>query len=43
MSVYAGRVAELIDDFAPLRMLSAFQALEADVVEVIVAEGWHRA
>ncbi len=42
VSFYAGRVAELIEDFAPLRVLSAFQALEADIVEVIAAEGWNR-
>ena len=42
VSFYAGRVAELIDDFAPLRALSAFQALEADIVEVVSREGWNR-
>ena len=28
---HAGRVAELIDDFSPLRTLAAFTALEADI------------
>lgn len=42
VSFYAGRVAELIDDFAPLRALSAFQALEADIAEVVSREGWNR-
>ena len=41
-SSYAYRVAELIDDFAPLRVLPAFQALEADIAEAISREGWDR-
>ncbi|HLP87267.1 MAG TPA: hypothetical protein VK184_01510 [Nostocaceae cyanobacterium] len=34
------RVAELIDDFSPLRVLSAFQKLEAAVKIVIQENGW---
>lgn len=36
----AARVAGLIDDFSPLRALSAFRALEADVGSLIDAGGW---
>jgi hypothetical protein len=34
------RVAQLIDDFSPLRRLLAFEALEADVKALIAAHGW---
>ncbi|OKH56373.1 hypothetical protein NIES2101_00925 [Calothrix sp. HK-06] len=34
------RVSELIDDFSPLRALSAFQALEADIQQIIQEQGW---
>jgi hypothetical protein len=34
------RVAELIDDFSPLRMLAAFKALEAEVEQVIQEQNW---
>jgi hypothetical protein len=34
------RVAELIDNFAPLRTLTAFKALEAEIEQVIQAKGW---
>lgn len=34
------RVAELIDDFTPLRELPAFKALEAEIEEVIQAQCW---
>lgn len=34
------RVADLIADFAPLRRLSAFQALENDLCEVLRRTGW---
>jgi hypothetical protein len=34
------RLAELIDDFSPLRRLSAFDALEQNLREVIRAAGW---
>jgi len=34
------RVAELIDDFSPLRALSAFQAFEAELEQVVTAQGW---
>ena len=37
---HARRVAECIDDFAPLRTLSAFQALESDIGKTIKAQGW---
>lgn len=33
------RVAELIDDFSPLRRLPAFQALEQDVQQAVTAAG----
>lgn len=36
----ARRVAELVDDFSPLRALSAFNALESDIVEIIERQGW---
>jgi hypothetical protein len=35
------RVAELIDDFSPLRPLSAFQALEAEIQQVIQEHNWY--
>ena len=34
------RVAQLLDDFAPLRQLSAFQVLEDDVRETARSRGW---
>jgi hypothetical protein len=34
------RLAELINDFSPLRALTAFQALEEEIRQVIEAEGW---
>ncbi|MBN2302853.1 MAG: DUF4276 family protein [Anaerolineae bacterium] len=34
------RLAELIDDYAPLRNLPAFQALEADIHTLVEAQGW---
>ena len=34
------RVAELIDDFSPLRALPAFQALETEVETLIREQGW---
>lgn len=37
---YARRVAELIDDFSPLRKLSAFAALETEIQRVISEQGW---
>lgn len=36
----AHRVAELIDDFSPLRALSAFRALEDDVQRVVSQSHW---
>jgi hypothetical protein len=35
------RLADLIDDFSPLRTLSAFQALEAEIQQVIEIQGWN--
>jgi hypothetical protein len=34
------RVAELIDDFSPLRTLSAFQALEKETYQIIQSQEW---
>lgn len=34
------RIAELINDFAPLRALSAFQALEQQLADVIAQNNW---
>lgn len=34
------RLAELIDDFGPLRSLSAFQVFEQDLREVLDTHGW---
>jgi len=34
------RVAQLLDAFAPLRQLSAFQALERDVERIVKERGW---
>jgi hypothetical protein len=34
------RVADFTDDFAPLRGLPAFRALEADVQQMIAEQGW---
>lgn len=34
------RVAQLIDDFTPLRALPAFMALEAEIEEAIKVQGW---
>jgi hypothetical protein len=34
------RIADLITDFSPLRQLSAFQALEADIQQVICQQKW---
>jgi hypothetical protein len=38
--VYAKRVAEFIENFAPLRSLSAFSALESDIRDAVTAHGW---
>ena len=37
----AYRVTQIIDDFAPLRELSAFAALEQDVVQAIERQSWN--
>lgn len=36
------RVADLVDDFAPLRALPAFQAFEAELHDVVMTKGWNR-
>ncbi|MBI1882180.1 MAG: hypothetical protein HYR94_28740 [Chloroflexi bacterium] len=40
VDVGARRVAEFISDFAPLRILPAFNALETDLENLITAQGW---
>jgi hypothetical protein len=40
ISSYARRVSELTDDFSPLRELSAFQALETDIIQFIHERHW---
>jgi hypothetical protein len=37
---HAIRVTELINDFTPLRSLPAFMTLEAEIGQVIIAQGW---
>ena len=37
----AYRITQIIDDFAPLRVLNAFAALEKDVAEAIERQGWN--
>ena len=39
---WAHRLPGLIDDFAPLRALSAFRILEADLIQIIHQQGWNR-
>ena len=34
------RLAEIINDFSPLRALSAFQALETEIQQVVKTQGW---
>ena len=41
LEVRPQRVAELIDDFSPLRHLPAFQALEQEIDLVVRSQGWH--
>lgn len=36
----AGRVSQFIQDFSPLRTLSAFQQLETDIKEIINSQNW---
>lgn len=40
LSEYGRRVAELTDDFSPLRSLSAFTALEEELRQIVKAHGW---
>ncbi|HYU32100.1 MAG TPA: hypothetical protein VEW48_08045 [Thermoanaerobaculia bacterium] len=39
-SVRIHRLAELIEDFSPLRGLTAFQALEADLKALVTEQRW---
>ncbi len=39
-SQHARRVSEFIDDFSPLRKLSAFTALERDIRRIVQVNGW---
>lgn len=41
LNKHARRIAELADDFKPLRALSAFQALEREIKQTIITEKWH--
>jgi hypothetical protein len=41
VNIAARRVVELADDFKPLRNLSAFQALEREIKQTIIAEKWN--
>ncbi|HEX2164144.1 MAG TPA: hypothetical protein VHM02_09365, partial [Thermoanaerobaculia bacterium] len=36
------RIAELVEDFSPLRTLGAFQAFEQDLRDVLASRGWRR-
>ena len=40
LSVPTWRIADLIDDFSPLRALPAFQAFEEELRGVVDAHGW---
>ncbi len=40
VSAHTYRLAELIDDFSPLRILPAFQLLESDISRVVTDNGW---
>ncbi|MCE2393957.1 hypothetical protein J4G02_05100 [Candidatus Poribacteria bacterium] len=40
VSEYARRVTEFIQDFSPLRALSAFAALESELQQIIKQQGW---
>ena len=40
VSTLAHRVAELVDDFSPLRQVRAFAALEDELLNVITEQGW---
>lgn len=40
--VAAHRLAELVEDFSPLRQLTSFQAFETDLQQVLQANGWLR-
>lgn len=40
VSEQVSRVADLIDDFQPLRALPAFNALETELKQVIQSQGW---
>ena len=38
--VRAARLVDYLDDFSPLRLLTAFNRLEADIDEVVHVKGW---
>lgn len=40
MAFHAWRVTDFIEDFSPLRNLSAFQQLENELIQVIVQNQW---
>ena len=40
VSQYARRVTQFIQDFSPLRRLSAFAALESELQQIIKQQGW---
>ena len=40
VSMYAQRVLEFIEDFTPLRRLSAFNTLEDELKDILRAHGW---
>ena len=42
VSEYARRVTEFIQDFSPLRALSAFAALESELQQIIGQQGWDK-
>lgn len=42
MAFHAWRVTDFIEDFSPLRKVSAFQQLENELIQVIDQHHWHR-
>ena len=40
VSEYARRITEFIQDFSPLRALSAFAALESELQQIVEQQGW---
>ena len=41
VSEYARRITEFIQDFSPLRALSAFAALESELQQIVEQQGWN--